>query len=222
VEVKTKAVGVSRAKFWCDFETGGLDVAIHSPLQFACVAEVDGKIVGEWNVSIRELPLVVTDEAMALTGIDLAAPGLSFNEFRREYWDRINRWFYGGTTAWGEARIRANKNNMPLFCGQNTFFDRPWLQKILGSTWDGIYYHRIDTMVLANTLCDLGLLKKDPDLKLGSLCKNLGVKVDAAMHDALVDVKATRACYEKMKELIIHGPAQKSFSLMERTVDACV
>jgi hypothetical protein len=103
------------------------------------------------------------------------------------------------------GNIKPDKHNMPLFCGQNTFFDRPWLQRIMGSDFDYCYYHRIDTMVLANTLQDIGILERGADLKLESLCNLLGVeKPEGEYHSALVDVKQTFKCYQAMKKLILN------------------
>jgi DNA polymerase III epsilon subunit-like protein len=210
-----------RSKLWIDFETSGLDFNIHSPLQVAMMSEVDGKIIGEWNVSIRQHPIVCSPEAMEITGIDINAPGLTFPEFRKEYWDRINRWFYGGTDPWGRPVIKPTRDNMPLFSGYNTTFDRPWLHKILGSTWDGIFFHRCDPMILATTLWDIGILERGADFKLGTLCQILGVKVESKLHDALVDIKATRECYEVMKG-IINGRIQESQRNMEKGLGACL
>lgn len=205
----------SRSQLWIDFETGGIETYRSSPLSCAMLGVVDGVEVGWMYVQIRQAPFHITEEAMKINKLDLETPGLSFEEFRKVYFKFINQWFYGGTD-WSRAgkgfypgNIKANKDNMPLFCGHNTFFDRQVLQQCLGglpdvSKYDGIYYHRIDTMVLANTLQDCGILAKGENLKLETVCKILEVESEPGeFHNALTDIKMTFKAYQKMKKIIM-------------------
>lgn len=202
------------AKLWNDFETGGVNPWVHSPLSFAMMAEVDGKIIGEWYVQIRQEPFIVTEEALLINKLDLSQPGLTFDEFRVEYFKRINEWFFGGTdfkrsnNTFIPGKIKPNKFNMPKPAGQNSKFDRDVLQRILGGTpvknvFDGLYFHQIDTMLLASTLQDIGILPKTKSLKLSDICESLGVSNDEGeFHNALVDLKMTRKAYISMCDLI--------------------
>jgi DNA polymerase III epsilon subunit-like protein len=195
---------------WFDFETGGLDHQTHSPLSFAMIQTRGHSILNEWKTEIRELPLVVDPEALKINRIDLTEPGLNFEKFRLRYQEKINLWFYGGSQEYGEPRIRPNKSNMPAVGGQNIEFDNRWLHRILGSTWTGIYYHGIDLMRLAYPLVEIGILKQEPDLKLASLCRQLGVEVSPEkLHDCLEDVRATFRCYLKIRELFTPEMVEK-------------
>jgi len=208
-----------RPQLWIDFETGGIDTYTSSPLSCAMLAVRDGEIVGQWYEQIRQEPFVVTQEAMEINKLNLQDPGLDFAAFKKSYYEFINRHFYGGTD-WGNcgkgyypSKIKACKANMPLFCGHNTFFDRAVLQQCLGGTptksvYDGIYYHRLDTMVLANMLQDVGIVIAGKNLKLETICTSLGVEPEQGeFHNALTDIKMTFKAYQKMK-LIIKGSKQ--------------
>lgn len=204
-----------RAQLWCDFETGGVETFNHSPLSCALIAVKDGKIIGEWYTQIRQTPFVVTEEAMKINKLNLDDPGLTYQEFRKEYFRRVNHWFYGGTNWKNSGKNfypsnnRANKNNMPLFCGHNTTFDKQVLQRILGGSpttnvFDGVYYHRLDTMILANMLVDCSILPLPENFRLETLCKVLDVEPEenGEFHNALVDLKMTLKAYIKMKNIL--------------------
>jgi len=193
-----------RPMLWTDFETGGVE-DYHSPLSFAMIATIGDRTYGEWYTEIRQTPLVIEPEALKINKIDILKEGLNFEQFKKEYFTRINKWFYGGsnfTSSGVFPKTKPDKNNMPLFCGHNTFFDRPILHRILGSTYDGAYYHRIDTMVLANALKDVGIIGQTENLKLETLANYFGVKPEGELHNALTDVKVTFQVYRKMKELL--------------------
>jgi len=174
---------------WQDFETGGLDSSKHSPLSFAMVFTENEKIVDSWYTQIRQLPLVVTPEAMAVNKLDLNEKGLTFAEFKIEYLKRLKA-------------PNIYRNERPMYAGHNCAFDRPWLKRILSGQDDGCHYHCIDTMVLANSLKAYGLIKSK-SLKLTDLCNFLGVVESGEMHNALTDATAAFHCFLKIRELIL-------------------
>lgn len=197
-----------RALLWTDFETGGVE-AHHSPLSFAMIATIGDRVFGEWYTEIRQSPLVIEPEALKINKIDITKEGLNFNEFKKEYFTRINRWFYGGSNFTSNGvfpKEKPNKDNMPLFCGHNTFFDRPILHRILGSTYDGAYYHRIDTMVLANALKHMGILPNIENLKLETLAKYFGIEPEGELHNALTDIKVTFKVFNSLKKIMLEVP----------------
>ncbi len=212
---------------WCDFETGGLDVNVHSPLTFAMMITEGDTILHEWETNIRQPPLVCDEAALAINKIDVREPGLTFQDFRLSYSKRLCEHVYGGIKYLRNdgcyvGNIKPDKDNMPLFCGQNTFFDRPWLQRILGGSFDYCYYHRIDTMVLANTLQDIGILPRGENLKLESLCNLLGVeKPEGEYHSALVDVQQTFKCYQAMKKLIYTFDSDSIYGRFRQLGEKC-
>lgn len=181
---------------WVDFETGGVDVNLHSPLSFAMIAVEDEKIIGEWYTEIRDSPLIIEPGALKINKIDLLKDGINHTTFRSIYYKYMNEWFF--------KNQKASKSNMPLFCGHNTRFDRPWLQRLVcdkGSTFDGCYYHTIDTMQLAFMLNNFRVIKT-ADMKLETVANYFDVKPQGELHNALTDIKVTFQIYCEMKNLI--------------------
>jgi hypothetical protein len=156
----------------------------------------------------------VTPEAMEINKLNLGDAGLTFFHFHVEYMKRVNDWFYGGTDyrrsngTFLPGKTKASKTNMPSYGGHNTFFDRQITQRILGGTpyknvFDGCYYHRVDTMVLAHSLQHIGVLPQGENLKLETLCQMLDIKPEAGgFHNALTDIKMTVKCYFKMCNML--------------------
>jgi hypothetical protein len=161
------------------------------------------EIIGEWETQIRQEPLVVTAKALETNKINLCDPGLNFNDFKKDYYHIINHWFYGGSKQNSVySVIKPNKDNMPYFGGHNTFFDRPWLWKILGTTYDGAYYYRRDSMVLADVFRERGLITSET-LQLTDLAKCLGIEVDETKtHSPLYDCKLAFWSYQKLSEML--------------------
>ena len=187
----------TKPTLWIDFETGGTDPYVHSPLSFAMIATRGTEIFGEWYVEIRQEPLVVLQQSMAINKLDLLAPGLDFKTFRAEYWKRMNEWFYGGSKPDGRSVDKIGKANMPFLGGQNVGFDRAFLHRTLDSSFDGIYYHSKDLMVLANAFRDAGALELE-NVSLTSIAGALDLRPEGELHNALVDIKLTFACWNKL------------------------
>ena len=200
-----------RPQLWIDFETGGTNPWFHSPLSCAMIGVNSlGQVIGEWYGQIRQHPLNVTPEAMKINKLNLDHAGVDFAQFNQIYFRLINDWFYGGTNwhlsgkTYLKPNIKPSRENMPFFCGHNTPFDRSFLQQILGGSpgetkYDGVYYHSIDTMVLANSLQVAGIIERGENLKLETLCKVLKIEpVEGEMHNAQTDIRATRQCFLKM------------------------
>lgn len=220
-----------RKIIWQDFETGGVQPFVHSPLSFAMIVTEGRQIKGEWYTEIRQAPFNVTPEAMAINKLNLEDSGLDFNNFRKEYFTRINNWCYGGTDyarsrgSFLPGKIKADKFNMPKYGGHNTWFDRQCLQNILSGTpyknvFDGCYYHHVDTMVLGSTLQEIGLLDPSQPMKLENLCNMLELKQESGeFHNALVDLKMTVACYFKMQDLIRNTVIGRFYDDSEREME---
>jgi hypothetical protein len=202
-----------RKILWQDFETGGVEPWTHSKLSFAMIATKGFDVIGEWYTQIRQPPFNVTEEGMAINKLNLSDAGLTHAHFKTEYFKRVNDWFYGGTDfsrangSWLPGNIKADKENMPFYGGHNTWFDRQCLHHILGGTpfksvFDGAYYHRVDTMVLGSSFQAVGLLDPAQPMKLENLCAMLGLKPVGELHNALVDLQMTVACYLKMCSML--------------------
>lgn len=181
---------------WVDFETGGVDVKVHSPLSFAMLATEGDNIIGEWYTEIRQGPLVVEPKALSINKIDLLKPGIDHSTFRHTYYKYMQDWFFKG--------VRPSKETMPLFGGHNTHFDRPWLRRLVcdnGSTFDGCYYHHVDTMMLGFMLNDCGIIKTE-NVQLETLAKYFNIEPEGDLHNALTDIKLTYRIHRQMKNLL--------------------
>lgn len=158
--------------------------------------------MNEWYTQIREEPLVVTREALTVNRIDLRDPGLSFQDFRIQYFARVNLWFFGGVDPSGKPLIKPSKDNMPFFGGQNCPFDRPFLRKALRSKFDGCNYHSKDLWCLAIGAEEAGLVRFPDGFRLEAIAKALNVQVEGDMHNALTDARVAFLCWRRLIEMM--------------------
>ena len=192
-----------KPELWLDFETGGTDPMVHSPLSFAMAGfDEQGQELGSWDVQIRIQPLVVEQEALKINKIDPSTPGLGLEEFKNGYFRRVNEWFYGGNKPdRTEPMIRPYKDIMPLVCGHNTSgFDNLMLKRLLGD-WVAAITQGVDTMVLASTLRQWGVI--DPEnLKLGTLLAYFEISpIEGVLHTALTDIRGCKRLEQTLKGL---------------------
>lgn len=200
-----------RSQLWMDSENGGLDPEVHSPLEFAFLAVKEGKIVDRLKLTIRAETMVVTFKALQVNKQDLLKDGYTLAEAKALYLDWMNKNFYtvhnknsnGGPGHY--QVIRPNKDNMPFFCGHNTRYDRPFLQKLVGE-FDYVYYHTIDTMMFANILLNEGLLPEIENLKLETISNYLMLPPPERFHDALMDVEQTFKVYQDLRRIMRGEP----------------
>ena len=199
---------------WCDFETGGLDWQVHSPLSIGLLATDGEQIIGEAEFQLRDLPLVVDPGALKVNKIDLTVPGLNHFDFSREYQKFMGDKFFNGYTIthrnnkygkpYEHVQIDGwHKDKSPLFGGHNTSFDRPWLYKVLGSKFDQCQYHSVDTMSLGACLKAAGKIHPTQSLSLQALADYYEISHDKTQaHTALADCKLAFMIFNKMKELL--------------------
>lgn len=173
-----------------DFETSGLDPAIHSPLEIALVVVEDGRVLDSYRREIYNENPVADVRAMEINGLHINPPGalhrsaiqLQVKQFLRQYFDE------------------------PVtLVGQNVPFDVGFLKALfVGSTtpYHEIFSHRhIDTSVLYQFFYRMGLLAKGGSL--GDIAKNLGIEVsEEQRHTALGDCLLTLQVLNAMVELV--------------------
>lgn len=190
---------VSRPICFIDFETGGTDVTIHSPLEMGVVAVVNDEVVDKLRMILRVSPLVVEQEAIRINKSDLLEEGVTeYSQAATIYRNFMIKNFYKINGVFQKP----NKDNMPFFGGHNTQFDRPFLCKIMNSDFDYCYYHVIDTMVIANMMRDAGRLPGVENMKLETLSKYFNLPAPARFHDASEDAMQTFHLYKALKGLL--------------------
>ena len=185
-------------KIWIDTETLGIDEKKYPLVQIAAIygdMEFNGYCVWEGETKCEAIALMTNDyvsktEAVSLTGKNsnppekLALEFLSFLKQARE--DN------------GGYRLTPAGHNVGFDIRHlDAFYERLGIQGA-GQVFD---YHTLDTMTLALTLKDMGLLAINQRLNLTALCERFGVKLENA-HDAMADIKATAELYSKMTALI--------------------
>ena len=189
-----------RPQLWMDSENGGLDPKVHSPLEFAFLAVKNGKIVDTLELSLRIAPLVVTQEALSVNKINIAefSPTQIFDRKMAtlKYREFMNKNFYTKFLGGRAVFDKPSKENMPLFCGHNTGYDRPFLQALLESDFDMCYYHRIDTMMLVSALREAGKLPGLENAKLETVCGYFCMPKPTMFHNAMADVKETYSLWK--------------------------
>jgi len=173
--------------WFVDTETGGLDSQVHSILSLGLVEWVDGRINFEDEWRIKEDPMVVTPEALAVNQIDLRNPAdwQSPSSVVTDLMDVIP----GRTT---------HNAPMPILGGHNTPFDVGFVRRLFqlaglaGAPYP--FSHRyIDTLPVARFLRDAGVIKVKGG-GLTALCEYFGIK-NKERHGALGDARATAELY---------------------------
>jgi len=185
---------------WFDLETSGLDMQRHQIIQIAMIAT-------DHNLEILET------EAFKLEfSVKIASPdALKVNGYSEEKWEdaigqlegveRI-RSFMEKHATWQK---QGSTHKFAELAGHNVaLFDAPFLsayfkraKTFLPAThWTG---GQVDTLQMAKSyFFAMGI---QDSLKLGSLCKRFGIKLENA-HDALADVMATIELAKVLKNQI--------------------
>lgn len=97
-----------------------------------------------------------------------------------------------------------------LWGGQNPAFDMEFVKHLWSSHGDSyfgawFYYHPLDLITMMVALRLRGYYTEMPNLKLGTICNALGVRLDNA-HNALADVRATREAFYRAIDLMPQAP----------------
>lgn len=173
-----------------DTETTGLDPLKHGVIQLACVVEIDGDVVDEFQSHVKPFPGdLLNAEAMEITGTtreDMETypfPNQALLDLRRFLMQYVDPF----------APLDKFR---PM--GYNVDFDLKFWEQFFLKNGDNYFYsfvtHRyIDVLRVIQYMDSFGLLAF-PDCKLETVCRVLGIDVAYDdMHNALTDVKATRA-----------------------------
>ena len=180
-------------KIFFDVETTGLssECAI---TQLSGVVEVDGEVAEEFNLLMApHAGAEINPEALEVQGgtkeeiMSYPNPGAQFRKFRRlleKYVDKFNP-----------------KDKIFLVGYNNRQFDdqvlRAWFNRNQDKFFGSYFWsNSLDVLVLAGEYLQRRRLRM-PNFKLATVAKELGlVFSDEQFHDAMFDVRVTRAIYE--------------------------
>lgn len=174
-----------------DTETTGLVSDFHGIHQIAGILVINRSVVAEFDYKFKPIKTEqVDDEALKVSGLtwsDLESRDLSSRDAYREFDALITRYVN-----------KYDKQDKCIIAGYNCNFDagfmNDWYKKHGNKYFFGLFHGGayLDGLNLA-LLAELKLGRKvfNPDRKLGTVAKHLGVELSGA-HDALNDIRATR------------------------------
>lgn len=182
--------------FFADTETTGLDPRKNEAFQLAFILVVDGKVVEERDLKMRpERWKHVTEEALKVTGKTVEE--LKTYPSKRETYDKL-------ILILSKHVDRYDRNDKMIWVGQNPRFDvdfvDAWFRE-MGDVYFGSWWDRrpADLTSLAVAAKMRGILNP-PNFKLQTICEAIGVPLKP--HDALDDVRATRAAFRHFAGLM--------------------
>ena len=189
---------------WLDSETGGVLPKESDITQLAGIVEVDGDVKEEFNFLMRpDSPERVRPDALAVqkkTLEQVMAHPLS----QREGYEALS-------AVLGKHCSKYDKADKFYLGGQNPKFDDDFLRELWqrhGDKYYGSYFwpYRLDLLSATMLLRTRGYYRDMENMKLGSICAVLGVPLGDGAHDALADIRATRACFRILASLIPEAP----------------
>lgn len=172
-----------------DCETTGLWAGKHEIFQFAAIIEINGIIKEEINLRFRpENWDAISPEALEVTKKTVAelktypSRSKSFAELKAVLKKYVSPY---------------DKTDKFQWIGQNPKFDTDFVRALFKAEGDKFFgswfaYPPLDLITLAAAIKLKGHINPE-NFKLGTLCKLFGIELDA--HDALNDVRATRAAF---------------------------
>lgn len=186
--------------FWFDTETSGLDKIEHGIVQIAALIEVNGEIVDEFESKVRLLPV----KKIAIDSLEKT--GFTVDQLRRDFPETISV-YNQFRTFLAKHGTAGDKENRFIMAGYNSQFDCDmlfqWHQDITMKPyayWEYFQFSPIDPLPFFRILRYAGVLDT-PDTKLETICNYYGIEIDA--HDALSDIKATRAVTKLVLEAVL-------------------
>ncbi len=180
-------------KVFIDLETTGVDVRKHSVHQIAGLIEIDGVVVEEFDIKTRPHPKCQYEEGALLACRKSVAELESYQPM-----ESAHKEFKRIITQYIDPFDKTQKAWVVGF--NNRYFDdvflRAWFKQngdeFIGSLF---WTDTLDTLVLASEYL-VERRSSMPSFKLRRVAMELGLEVDKDQcHDALYDVKLTRAIY---------------------------
>lgn len=175
---------------WLDTETTGTDENVNDVIQVAILIDIGGRIVDEFKGVCRPHDFT-TIEPRALE-----VNGLNIDQLRgfpppKQLHDDIEKLF-------GKHVDKYDTGDKFTLAGMRTDFDAQFMKSFFmkcGDKWWGSWcnWRHLDLIAFARLLRWTGHLDIEND-KLVTICNAIGVPLDNA-HDAMADIKATRAAF---------------------------
>jgi len=186
---------------WCDVETGGLDPKVHCVHQVSGQVIINGKLQEEFDLKFRFHPdAEVQKEALKVSNLTQEQVD------KRKLSSEDAYHIFNNILCTSVDKY--DKQDKFIFCAYNANFDaqflNQWFQRhgnkyFFGLCHGGAYFDPLNLALLAEMSAGKKLF--NPNRKLGTVAKELGVPLDNA-HDALADIRATREVGKRLWEII--------------------
>lgn len=179
-----------------DLETGGVNSSTDAVLQIAGIIDIDGVVKEEFDFKCQPFNGdIVNDAALEVNKItrqDIIDKHLPAVFVHRQLVSMLSKYVN-----------KYDKKDKMFFTGYNcSMFDAPFLRRFFEKAGDKYFgslfwFPTIDVAVLAGHVL-MDERTKMERFNLESVCKHTGVETSGEMHDAMVDIKATRDLYYKL------------------------
>jgi len=178
---------------WIDTETTGLNAFSNGVIQIASIIVIDDQIKETANLHIAPFQTDMVDsKALKVVGVTQAeilgytAPKLAYTEFVKMLGRYVDKY---------------NKHDKFILAGYNVGFDADALRMWFKKNGDNYFYSyvfggKLDVIALVMAYCEQNNIFL-PNHKLETVAHHFGIT--AKFHDALDDIKVTKAIYDKIK-----------------------
>lgn len=179
-----------------DTETTGLKPEIHDIIDIGGIIEINGEIVDEFSYKCRPHDMTtIEDSALNINNITreelVEFPDPSVIMYKLK--EKLSR--YINPSNWKDSFVLA---------GHNVHFDvdmlKQWWIKCgytLSDYNKYFHYHTRDTLSLACSFVDAGIISDIENLKLTTLASYFGIGFIGNAHEALPDARVSRDVYYK-------------------------
>lgn len=182
--------------FYFDVETTGLDPQKNDIIQLGYIVEINGQVKKEGEFKLQPINYATINKAaleVNKTTIEDLKTYPQPQLVHRQIVSLLDKYV-----------DKYNKNDKFIVAGYNVDFDLGMFEEFFKKNnhkyfWSYFDYHKLDPITFIFMLEYKGLIKLESH-KLVNVCKYFGIEINA--HDALSDIKATRALIYKLMEYL--------------------
>jgi DNA polymerase III alpha subunit (gram-positive type) len=178
------------ALLWVDIESTGLNPVLNDVIQIACVPQINGQLLEEFNGFCQPLNYDAVDQGAVDThGITV---------------DKMKTFQPQSRALEKFISYLKSFNTRFTLAGYNVDFDRKFIGAMFQKHGKNKEYRELFSNNIHDTMVRAKLLKKKKlitSAALGSVAQYLGVDLTNA-HDAIHDIRATITIDQKLSELI--------------------